>query len=275
MHKRSAVIMLLVVFTGVMLPAYADEPQRLSARDIVKYCNYKNPGNDQRSRLTITLRDKDGNEKKNVYRRLWKNYKGNDGIDDKMVLFTEFPPDAEGVGFMRWAYTSNADKNADQWIYLPTLKKIRRVSVRDPGDSFLGSDLTYFDISGRSIDADEYKIIKTDRNGENDIIVVESTPKADSASLYSRVDSYFVKGVNDNWDSCVKRQTDFFDKKDQPLKQQVIKWQKVKDAWVWDEMQVRNVQTGHSSVFNITDVEINVGLDDEIFSERNLQHPSH
>jgi len=272
MHKTSAVLILLAC-ASVVLPVNADEPQRITARDIVNYCNYKNPGNDQRSHLTIILRDKDGNEKKNVYRRLWKNYQGKDGIDDKMVLFTEFPPDAEGVGFMRWAYTANADNNADQWIYLPTLKKIRRVSVRDPGDSFLGSDLTYFDISGRSIDADEYKIIKTERSGTNDIIVVESTPVNDSGSLYSRVDYYFVKATGSSWDTCVKRQTDFYDKKDKPLKQQVIKWQQVKDAWVWDEMAVRNVQTGHSSTFQITDVEINVGLDDDVFSERNLKKP--
>lgn len=266
-------MILLVVFAGVILPVNAQEQQRLTPRDIVEYCNFKNPGNDQRSRLTIILRDKDGNEKKNVYQRLWKYYGGKDGFDDKMVLFTEFPPDAEGVGFMRWAYTSNADKNADQWIYLPTLKKIRRVSVRDPGDSFLGSDLTYFDISGRSIDADEYKIVKSERNGSNDVIVVESTPKDGTGSLYSRVVSYFVKGVNDDWGTCVKRQADYYDKKGEPLKQQVIKWQKVKDAWVWDEMTVRNIQTGHSSVFRISNVEINVGLGEDVFSERNLRRP--
>jgi len=267
-------MMLLIIFTGVMLPVYAAEPERLTVRDIVQYCDYKNPGEDQRSQLAITLVDKDGSEKKNIYKRLWKNYHGKDGIDDKMVLFTVFPPDAEGVGFMRWAYSENADKNADQWIYLPTLKKIRRVSVRDPGDSFLGSDLTYFDISGRSIDADEHKVVKTERSGASDIIVVESTPKPGSDSLYSKVVSYFVKGVNDDWNSCTKRKTDFYDKKGQPLKQQVITWQQVKNAWVWDEMAVRNVQTGHSSVFKITDVEINVGLKDDVFSERNLKRPN-
>lgn len=273
MHKSSAVSILLVC-VAVVLPVNADEAQQPSVRDIVNYCNYKNPGNDQKSRLSITLRDADGNEKKNVYKRLWKNYKGDGGIDDKMVLFTEFPPDAEGVGFMRWAYTSNADKNADQWIYLPVLKKIRRVSVRDPGDSFLGSDLTYFDISGRSIDADEHKIIKTEKSGTTDIIVVESTPRKESESLYSRVVSVFAKGTGSDWNSCVKRQADFFDKKGEPLKQQVIKWQQVSNAWVWDEMSVRNSQTGHSSIFQITDVQINVGLDDNVFTERNLQRPS-
>jgi len=273
MHKSFAVLILLGCM-GVILPVYADEAQGITAREIVKSCNYKYPGDDQRSRLTIILHEKDGNEKKNVYRRLWKDYKGKKGIDDKMVLFTEFPPDAEGVGFMRWAYTSNADKNADQWIYLPTLKKIRRVSVRDPGDSFLGSDLTYFDISSRSIDADEHKIIKTERSGSNDIIVVESTPHNDAKSLYSRVVSVFVKDSGSDWDTCVKRQADYYDKKGEPLKQQVIKWQQVDNAWAWDDMEVRNVQTGHSSIFQVTNVEINVGLDDDVFSERNLQHPS-
>ena len=68
MHKRSAVLVLLIMCVGVVLSAKADETEPRTARDIVKYCEYKNPGNDQRSHLTIILTDKDGSEKKNVYR---------------------------------------------------------------------------------------------------------------------------------------------------------------------------------------------------------------
>lgn len=239
-----------------------------TGREIFEHCNFKYPGDDQRSLLTIILRDKDGNEKKSVYRRIWKDYKGADGVADKMVLFTEYPPDAEGAAFMRWAYTTTSDRNADQWIYLPVLKKIRRVSIRDPADSFLGSDLTYADISSRDIDADIHRLIRILHRGDEQLYAVESLPVDKANGIYGKTVSWFVKG--NGWDDCVKRQVDFYDKKGQPLKQQTIKWQQIKNAWVWSEVIVKNFQTNHSSLFQVTDVRINLGLQDELFSERSL-----
>ena len=239
-----------------------------TGKEIFQRCNYKYPGEDQQSTLTIILRDKDGNERKNVYHRLWKDYKGAESIVDKMVLYTEFPPDAEGAAFMRWAYSAASDKNADQWIYLPVLKKIRRVAIRDPGDSFLGSDLTYADISTRDIDADEHKLTQVLKRGDQEFFAVESTPHDGKRSLYSKTISWFEKGQD--WMGCVKRQVDYYDNKGIPLKQQLIKWQQVAKAWVWSEVLVKNLQTGHSSLFRITDVRINVGLPDDAFTERAL-----
>ncbi len=268
--KKSHLISAMVMATfGLQTGGVVWAEDALAARDIMERCNFKNPGKDQRSNLTIILRDKDNNEKKNVYSRYWKDYAGAEGVADKMVLFTEFPPDAKGAAFMRWAYADDADKNADQWVYLPVLKKIRRVSIRDPGDSFLGSDLTYADISGRSLDADEHTLSKSLRRGNQDIYAVENTPRDKNRTLYSKTVSWFSK--QGSWDSCVKRQVDYYDKKGQPLKQQVLAWQQVNGAWVWDEVTVRNVQTGHSSIFQVRDVKINVGLEDEVFSERALR----
>jgi hypothetical protein len=263
----------LVVVTATLAPAWAEEQgggaaEEPLARDIVQQCAYKYPGDDQQTRLTIILKDRDGSEKKNVYARYWKDYKGKDGIADKMVLVTEYPPDAKGSVFMRWGYTAG-DKNADQWIYLPLLKKTRRVSVRDPGDSFLGSDLTHADISGRTIDADDHKLLKTEKQDENEVFTVESTPRERSGALYSKVVSTFVKPGSD-WQGCTRRHTDYFDPRGQLLKQQDITWQRSGEAWLWDEMTVQNVQTGHSSLFRVTDVKTNVGLKDDLFTERNL-----
>ena len=179
-------LLALVMTAGFGALNAAAPESTLTGKEIFERCNFKYPGEDQQSTLTIILRDKDGNERKNVYHRLWKDYKGVGGIVDKMVLYTEFPPDAEGAAFMRWAYTPASDKNADQWIYLPVLRKIRRVSIRDPGDSFLGSDLTYADISGRDVDADKHKLVKVLVKGNLKYYAIESTPVNGRNSLYSK-----------------------------------------------------------------------------------------
>lgn len=258
----------LIAFAAAgLICSMAAQAQEPTAAEIVQNCDYKNPGNDQRSKLTITLIDKDGNERKNVYLRLWKDYGGQEQVADKMVLFTEYPPDARGSGFMRWAFTAEADKNADQWIYLPVLRKTRRVAIRDPGDSFLGSDLTYADISGRSVDQDEHTLLKTEEKDGEQFYLIESKPK-ESAPLYSKRVSWFTKA---DWNACKKVAVHYYDTKGLLLKKQALTWQQVDDAWLWKRVEVENVQTKHKSVFEVDDAEVNVGLDDEIFTERTLK----
>ena len=239
-----------------------------STEEIIKYCEYKDPGKDQRTRLTVILIDKEGGERKNIYRRLWKNYYGEKKVVDKMVLYTEFPPDAKGTGFMRWGYTSAAAKPADQWLYLPQLRKIRRVSVRDPGDSFLGSDLSYGDIDERAADADKHSLLRTEEINGKSYYVVESVPK-EVKPLYSKKISWYRRA--DSWADCVRAKTDYFDLHSALLKTQSLTWQKVDGAWAWDKVIVENVQTRHKSIFGVSDVEIAVGLKDKQFTERNLE----
>lgn len=249
------------------LAGFSVHAQDPTGVEIVQQCDYKNPGNDQRSKLTITLIDKDGNERKNIYSRLWKDYAGKDNVADKMVLFTEYPPDARGSGFMRWAFTADADKNADQWIYLPVLRKTRRVAIRDPGDSFLGSDLTYADISGRSPEQDSHAVLKSEELNGAPHFVVESTPNETSPQYSKRV-SWFTK---QDWSACSKSAVFYYDTKGLLLKKQTLTWQQIGDAWLWKRVEVENVQTKHKSVFEVDDAEVNVGLEDDIFTERTLK----
>lgn len=239
-----------------------------SGEEIVRNCDNKSPGNDQQSQLSITLKEQSGTEKKTVYLRLWKDMKGVDDTLDKMVLFTVFPPDAKGSGFMRWAFSGASGRNAEQWIYLPVLKNIRRVSMRDLGDSFLGSDLTYGDITYRSVDEDRHELVRIDRDeGGHDYYVVQSTPK-EKEPLYSKKISWYSKTAN--VDECVKVRVDFFDRKNAFLKREMLQWQRVGPAWVWDKVFVQNAQTFHSSFFEVSKVKINIGLKEDWFTERRL-----
>jgi len=260
----SLVAGLMLPLTGV-LKAWGGP----SGEEIVQRCDLDtNAGKDQRSQMTVLLRDAAGNEKKNIYRRYWKNYYGKDNIVDKMILFTEFPPDAKDTGFMRWGYMPATGKNADQWVYLPTLKKIHRVSVRDPSDSFLGSDLSLQDISLRLADQDTHKLLRMETKNAQQFYVVESRPK-ERNPLYGKLISWYQK--TPVWQDCNKRKIEYYDPRGGLLKTESLSWQKVGDAWVWDEVNVKNLRTGHSSVFHISQVEVNVGLKDSLYKERTLK----
>ncbi len=248
--------------------AQAAEQKSLSGTEIFKRCGYKYPGEDQRSKFTVMLRDRQGNIKKSEYLRYWKDFKGRDGIADKMLLFTIYPPDAKGAAFMRVAYTATKGYKVDQWIYLPVLRKIRRVSIRDPGDNFLNSNLTYADVGRRALEDDEHKFLGIKEIKGMRFYLVESTPK-EKRPLYSKRIFWFLK--TKDWDDCVNTRIDYYDLKGELLKEQFIKWQKVGKAWIWDRVLVRSRRDLTASVFQISDVLINTGLPDKIFTARSLR----
>ncbi len=243
----------------------------LTGKELIERCGYKYAGNDQVSTFTVTLRDAGGNEKKSIYRRYWKDFKGKNQVLEKMMLFTEYPPDSKGGAFMRIAFIPESGKVADQWIYLPVLRKIRRVTIRDPGDRFLNSDLTYQDVSYRSLDEDEHVYIGMEEVAGENLYKVESTPRV-KGGLYSKR-LFWIKKDDSlaGWDQCVVRKIAYYDGKGVLLKEQLLKWQQVAGAWMWDQVVVTDVQERHESIFEMSNVMVDVGLKDRQFSKRAMK----
>lgn len=242
--------------------------QSLNGTDLVRQCVFKYPGADQQGKFTVTLRDRDGRTKRSEYLRFWKDYDGADDVADKMLLFTVYPPDARGSSFMRVAYTPKSERPVDQWIYLPLLKKIRRVTIRDPGDSFLNSNLTFADVSPRALDADEHRYLGVTMVANRAFHVVESIPK-EKRPLYGKRVFWFLHP--EKWEDCVTDRIDYYDTNGQLLKDQFISWQQIDGAWMWKTSMVRSYQSGTASAFEMSDMRVNVGLADDLFSARSLE----
>jgi hypothetical protein len=259
--------LLVSLGTGDALAAAGADGQP-SGAEIFQRCADKYPGMDQQGMFTVILRDRDGRIRRSEYLRFWKNYQGQDGIADKILLFTIYPPDARGAAFMRIAYTYESSRPVDQWIYLPLLKKIRRVAIRDPGDSFLNSNLSYADVSERPIDADDHRFVGVSTIDEIDFLVVESVPKEQNP-LYGKRVFWFTK--NDSWDDCATARIDYYDTSGELIKDQFIKWQRIGEAWVWERVLVRSRINESASVFQLSDTKVDIGLEDDLFSARSLQ----
>lgn len=238
-------------------------------KEIFRLCGQKNPGHDQRSRFIVMLMDRHGKVKRSEYIRFWKDFGGRDGVSDKMMLFNILPNEARGAAFLRVARAGDQAGTVDQFIYLPALRKIRRVSIRDPGDSFLNSNLTYADVSKRALEDDEHRLIGIREIQGVQFYVVESVPK-EAKPLYGKRVFWFLK--SENWDNCVTTRIDYFDQKGDLIKDQFIQWQHIDGAWLWDRVLVRSRSNLTQSVFQITDAKVNVGLDDDIFSVRTLKN---
>lgn len=243
----------------------ADTSYTVNAQEVVARCDNKNPGNDQRSQLKITVSDQDGNTRTFGYRRLWRRIENDaDDVAEKMLLYATSPNDARGVAFMRWTYTAAADRPALQWLYLPVLRKTRRVAALNLSETFLDGDVAFADLATRRLDGDKYRFLGMDIRNDKTFYVIESTPKKPDP-LYSKRISWYLRA--NNWDQCVKNHAEFYNHQQELLKQQNIVWQHVKHAWIWQSMEMKNVATHHVTRFENTDAQVNAGISDKIFSE--------
>lgn len=259
---------LLAAVTGVVFlfskSGYSAEEQKFTALEIMKKVSETNMTMDQRSTVTMQLIDAQGNKRKIVTLRLHKHYAGKDQFETKSVFYTEFPPDQKGTGFLIWDYAIEG-KPDDLWLYLPSLRSVRRMTTRDQHDSFMGSDLTFADMGARRLDEDVHVLVFEGvcRGVEEPCYVVESTPK-EKESPYGKK-RFFIS--QKDW---VARRIEFFDRNMKPLKLQSIVWQKIGEVLAWKHSEVINVQSNHQTIFDISDVKNNTGLGDEDFTERML-----
>lgn len=258
----SRTIAFAFAFVGIAALAHGTE---FNGDEIVKHCYYKYGGEDQRSHLVIVITDKNGKGAKSEYLRLWKNYNGKDGIVDKVMLFAESPLDIRGVNFMRWGYTSKSGKQPDQWVYMPEMNMVRRISQRDPKNMDWG--YTDEDLRIRDLDEDEHRFKEIAHEEGEDFYVVESIPRKESA--YSKRITRFIKTAD--WEDCAPRQVDYYDKSGNLLKQEFITWNRLKGAWAWDTAVMYNVRDNTSVTYQMQNTEVNVGLPDHIFNERQLR----
>jgi hypothetical protein len=255
----------LCLVPPLLAAGYSAAHAEVTATEVVKNCYYKDQGQDQKTRLAISIENMDGNVSGSEYIRLWKDYAGDNGFEEKMVLYTVKPKEAAGVNFMRWAYTSEAAKPPEQWVYLPELKKVRRVSQRDPNDMTWG--LTDEDFRIRQLDEDEHNMISQSQEDGKQVYLIESIPRGESS--YSKwVTRYENPG---DWQNCNRTEVEYYDKEGKKLKHVSYSWLNMNGAWVWDTVTIKNNHSLSVVTYKTLDANINVGLGDRDFSERMLR----
>lgn len=267
----AALGMVVVWHVGAGFPGAAEGP--LTGLDVMKKTRELYLAKDQVSTVTLRKIDKKGDEQKIVTKRYWKAYGGKDGFVSKTLFVTEVPPDQRGVGFLIWDY-SKAGQPDDLRLYLPSLKQVRRMTTREQDDAFMGSDLTFADLGQRELDEDTHTLLRTEKCLATDgkqqssvtlgCYVIESVPK-DKESLYGKKLTWVATG------DLTPVKVDYYDRKGELLKTQAIEWQHPDNVWAWKKAEVKNVQTAHRTLFEISDLKNNVGLSDDDFTERALK----
>jgi outer membrane lipoprotein-sorting protein len=95
----------------------------------------------------------------------------------RKIMFVTSPPKLKQTGFLTFEYLDK-EKEDDQWIYLPSMGKHKRIAAADRNDSFMGSDLNYSDLNSKQVDDYRYCILKETTVGKTDVWLIESLPKS-------------------------------------------------------------------------------------------------
>ena len=230
--------------------------QSLSGKQIIDKVYNRPSGDDQTSDLTMTLINKSGAQRV----RIIKQFTMDLGEVEKSIMFFLSPADVKNTSFMNWTYDS--DQGDDQWIYLPALKKTKRISSDSKSDYFMGSDFTYDDLGDRKLEDDTHKFLREETIDGKECYVVESVSK-DEDYMYSKT----VVWVNKSNFVGVKKE--FYDEDEDLLKILTIKEvEEISGIWVILNSEMKNVQKNHRTTIILSNIQINTGMSDSKFTER-------
>jgi len=225
--------------------------QNITGYDLAKMIDQKPQPKSSKSEISMTLINIKKN--RNKIKKMVSISKDN---GDKMLLFFKSPKRDKGVGFLK----IEMDDSNKLSLFIPKLKKIRRISSSNQSDSFMGSDLSFEDMLSRDLNDFDYNIISE----TNDMYIMESISKDDD-SEYSRHVSWISK------DHLLITKEESYDQNNSLLKQKLFKQIEMNGYYLISEIDVTNIQNQHRTILGINTLEVDGDINDATFKEINLK----
>ncbi|MCH7908274.1 MAG: outer membrane lipoprotein-sorting protein [Candidatus Hydrogenedentes bacterium] len=233
--------------------------QELSVEEIVQRTNHTSyyQGSDGKARVSMTITDSQGRSREREFTILRRNMDEEDKEQGFYVYFHR-PADVREMVFMVWKHVGADD---DRWLYLPALDVVKRIAASDERTSFVGSHFYYEDISGRGTEEDEHELLET-----TDVYyVLKNTPKDpdqvefDSFTMWIHKPTFVPVKVEYEKGGEVYR---------------IVEALKVDDIQGYKTVtksRMKDLKSGGETVLEYSTVEYDIGLPEDIFTERYLR----
>lgn len=258
MTRKRIQFMLLAILLIIPLSAFTQD--KLTGLQVIENVYNRDTGTEMEGNLTMALINSRGSERIREIKQYIKDF----GKVEKKIMFFIKPADVRNTSFMNWSY-DDPKKDDDQWIYLPALKKVKRISSDSKSDYFMGSDFTYDDLGDRKPQDDTHKILREEEFNGEPCYVIESIPK-DKDYMYSRTVTWVVKG---KWIGLKK---EFYDEDGEHLKTLKINdYKKIKGFWIITGTEMHNVQKDHTTQMGLSNIIIDGGIKNSMFTERMMR----
>jgi hypothetical protein len=241
-------------------PAAAADP---TAAEIMKRQRETHRVKDEEEHQALKLASKAGATKE---RKLVRYLLSGAGDLDKILVRFTAPRDVENTGLLTW---EGKDGNDDQWLYLPTVKKPKRIAASGKKNRFMGTDFAYEDLRPENVAANTYAMIGTEVLDGVAYFVIDATPATErqaSDSGYSRRRIWVRK------DTLVTVKREYYDKAGKLEKVETHRKLVNVAGPVWraDEIEMQDVVNGTRTLITVESRAVNRGLKDDFFTETEL-----
>ena len=244
----------------IAVPGLGDEAVK-KGLEIAEEADRRDTGfHDFSAELTMLLRNRQGEES---LRHMRTRVIEVDGDGDKTMIIFDRPRDVQGTALLTFSHKLEPD---DQWLYLPALKRVKRISSRNKSGPFMGSEFAYEDLASQEVEKYGYRFIKDDEWEGEPMFLIERDP-VDENSGYTRqlvwIDKAEYRPIR----------IEFYDRKNSLLKTLVFRgYQQYLDRyWRAREMYMENHQTGKSTLLTWNRYDFRVGLDESDFTTNSLK----
>ncbi len=215
---------------------------------------------DSATELSMVLRNAHGEESTRRLRTKTLEI-GNDG-DKTLIVFDE-PRDVSGTAFLSHTHALQPD---DQWLFLPSLKRVKRISSSNKSGPFMGSEFAYEDISSQEIGKYSYRFVGETELDGIEVFEVEQIPMYEKSG-YTRMVVWFDRA------EYRRIRADFFDRKGDLLK--TLRWLDYRQYegryWRSHRMEMENHQTGKSTTLTFADYTFGNGYSERDFDQSSLR----
>ncbi|MCW8916183.1 MAG: outer membrane lipoprotein-sorting protein [Magnetovibrio sp.] len=248
----------------VALPLMAQTVANPDGRELAQAVYDRPNGDDFSSLVVMTLRSRDGDTRQ----RVLYSYAKEKGAQERWTLMRFVQPeDVNGTGLLTLDHPGD---ESDQWLYLPALDKVRRISSSRKGGRFVGSDFYYEDLLDREVEMDHHFLQGRGSVGKVPCELLVSTPKDPGNSVYSKRVSCIYRKL------LVPLSVELYEKgKEQPIKKLTARRiKKVQGIWTILESTMYDLETGHRTQLLTKKIKYNQGLPDQLFTRRDLTDDS-
>jgi hypothetical protein len=255
---------IILAVTPLKDSSAADDPK---ARAVMQKVEDRDDGDNATLDMQMTLIDKNGS---NRVREI-KSFAKDKGKDTLRMMFFMQPVQVRNTGFLTYDYDDHL-RDDDQWLYLPALGKSKRISSNDRSGSFMGSDISYADLTSRNLEDYDFSLVKETEVNSNPCWVVQAVPRSkkviDETGYTKSV--FIVRKDND----VAVREIHWLNEGGYIKYIDARKVEKIDGIWVRTELKVMktyNNDTVHETLLRLSNVKFGQKLDYTLFTVRNLE----
>lgn len=263
---RFVVLVLSCVLIASVVPA---QPQAPNANEIIEQSQqaFYYAGADMKAKVVMDLITEGGNRRTRVLTMLRKNDSQN--RNQRYFMYFHEPGDVRGTAFLVWKY---AAKDDDRWIFIPAVNMVRRIAAKDSRSSFVGSDFSYEDVSGRGVGDDTHSLLREEKLGDADCYLIQSMPKtaADYTKKVSWIDKKTFLPLKEEYYDAQNDLARIFTAD----KIEVVGATTGKKGYATVlKRTMKNVKSVHRTEVTFLDVTYDVGIEERVFTQQSLETP--